>query len=70
MASLREHSGAVNRLALSQDQAFFVSASSDGTCKVIVCNAMPAVARMRCTFFFLSDFLYENETWELTQQLE
>lgn len=34
VASLREHSGAVNRLALSQDQAFFVSASSDTTCKV------------------------------------
>ena len=33
MASLTEHGGAVNRLALSQDQAFFVSASSDGTCK-------------------------------------
>lgn len=34
VASLREHGGAVNRLALSQDQAFFVSASADGTCKV------------------------------------
>ncbi|CAM9512569.1 unnamed protein product [Ectocarpus sp. 12 AP-2014] len=34
VASLREHGGAVNRLALSQDQAFFVSASSDSTCKV------------------------------------
>lgn len=36
VASLKEHSGAVNRLALSQDQAFFVSASSDATCKVCV----------------------------------
>lgn len=35
VASLREHGGAVNRLALSQDQAFFVSASSDSTCKVM-----------------------------------
>lgn len=34
VAFLKEHGGAVNRLALSQDQAFFVSASSDGTCKV------------------------------------
>eukprot|EP00903_Cladosiphon_okamuranus_P008555 g8210.t1 len=34
VASLNEHAGAVNRLALSQDQAFFVSASSDSTCKV------------------------------------
>lgn len=33
VASLAEHGGSVNRLALSQDQAFFVSASSDGTCK-------------------------------------
>ncbi|CAN0407132.1 unnamed protein product, partial [Discosporangium mesarthrocarpum] len=34
VATLREHAAAVNRLALSQDQSFFVSASSDGTCKV------------------------------------
>jgi len=29
-----EHSGAVNRLAVSPDHSFFVSASSDGTCRV------------------------------------
>ena len=38
VASLNEHAGAVNRLALSQDQAFFVSASSDSTCKVRGCG--------------------------------
>jgi hypothetical protein len=34
VASLREHTAAVNRLAVTQDQSFFASASSDGTCKV------------------------------------
>jgi len=29
-----EHSGPITKLAVSQDQAFFVSASHDGTCKV------------------------------------
>lgn len=29
-----EHSGSVNRLAVSPDHTFFVSASSDGTCRV------------------------------------
>lgn len=32
--SPHEHKGPVTRLAISQDQAFFVSASHDGTCKV------------------------------------
>jgi WD40 repeat protein/serine/threonine protein kinase len=30
----KEHTAAVTRLAVSQDQAYFVSASHDGTCKV------------------------------------
>ncbi|CAN0405552.1 unnamed protein product, partial [Hapterophycus canaliculatus] len=34
-ASLRDQGGAVNRLALSQHDAFLVSASSDSTCKVM-----------------------------------
>eukprot|EP00953_Heterococcus_sp_UTEX-ZZ885_P040499 20692-Heterococcus_DN1.PRE.1 len=34
VASLREHTAAVNRLAVTQDQSFFASASSDGTCKI------------------------------------
>ncbi|CAM9936869.1 unnamed protein product, partial [Hapterophycus canaliculatus] len=33
VASVRDHEGALNRLALSQDQAFLVWASSDSTCK-------------------------------------
>ena len=32
--SPREHDGPVTRLAVSQDQSFFVSSSHDGTCKV------------------------------------
>ena len=32
--SPREHSGPITRLAISHDQAFFVTASHDGTCKV------------------------------------
>jgi len=32
--SPHEHSGPVTRLAVSQDQSFFVSSSHDGTCKV------------------------------------
>ena len=34
MMTLREHSGAVNRLAVSPDQIFFASASSDKTVKI------------------------------------
>lgn len=39
-SSTTEHSGPVTRLALSQDQAFFVSASSDGTAKVFELSQM------------------------------
>ena len=35
MASLREHTGPVNKLVVAQDNTFFASASSDGSCKVI-----------------------------------
>lgn len=34
VSTLFEHTGAVNRIAIAQDQTFFVSASSDGTAKV------------------------------------
>ncbi len=34
LASLTEHPQSVNRLAVSQDQSFFVSASSDKTARV------------------------------------
>jgi WD40 repeat protein len=32
--TLKEHSGAVNRLAVSPDQSFFVSASADRTVRI------------------------------------
>ena len=34
VATLREHGAAVHRLAVSQDQSFFATASTDGTTKV------------------------------------
>lgn len=34
VASVREHTGAVQRLAVSQDHSFFLSASSDKTVRV------------------------------------
>jgi WD40 repeat protein len=34
VSTMFEHTGAVNRIAIAQDQSFFVSASSDGTAKV------------------------------------
>ena len=34
MCVLKEHTAAVNRLAVSPDQSFFASGSSDGTIKI------------------------------------
>ena len=39
-SSVSEHTDAVTKMAVSQDQSFFVSASSDGTCKVFELGQM------------------------------
>jgi WD40 repeat protein len=44
LTTLKEHSGAVNRLVVSPDQAFFASASADRTVKVWQTRQLDRVA--------------------------
>lgn len=44
LTTLKEHSGAVNRLLVSPDQAFFASASADRTVKIWQTRQLDRVA--------------------------
>jgi WD40 repeat protein len=44
LTTLKEHSGAVNRLVVSPDQAFFASASADRTVKIWQTRQLDRVA--------------------------
>lgn len=44
LTTLKEHSGAVNRLAIAPDQSFFASASSDCTVKIWQSRQLDRVA--------------------------
>jgi WD40 repeat protein len=62
VASLREHTAAVNRLAVTQDQSFFASASSDGTCKV-------GVSHLSCSDMLLTSIVYSIASSTLTKHV-
>ena len=44
LTTLREHTGAVNRLAVAPDQSFFASASADRTIKIWQTRQLDRVA--------------------------
>jgi WD40 repeat protein len=50
LTTLKEHSGAVNRLVISPDQAFFASASADRTVKIWQTRQLDRVAFPRYDF--------------------
>lgn len=52
IASLNEHSRAVNRLAVSPDNSFFASASSDKTVKIWQCKGLDHSAFPRSSFTY------------------
>jgi len=55
LTTLKEHSGAVNRLAVSPDQAFFASASSDSTVKIWQSRQLDRVAFPRYSSIHYDD---------------
>ena len=55
-----EHTAAVNRLAVSQDQSFFASASQDGTCRVWELSQMEDAVDLKSSLIYSGHFTPED----------